>query len=148
MENQGIRSANLGGMEFMKSAIKGDSEKEENLEMNILFEYFRQCKIPPEQMAKILKQAVDIGTTFSRKNKTVIALRPLNPHDVQIYYFSIDEKPQFLEAVKHSIKELKKVDVGTIYLNKEDPTIVKLLEEAGLKMKKSDYPEFKLKADI
>ena len=83
-----------------------------------------------------------------RKDNTIMAAQKLSPIAAKIHFFTMDPEPKFQQIVKGFVDTLKQNGCKAFYDVVIDPHIVRALQAAGVHVKPSDNPQFKLEAVI
>lgn len=83
-----------------------------------------------------------------RKDNTIMAAQKLSPVAAKVHFFTMDPEPRFQQIVKGFVDTLKQNGCKAFYDVVIDPHIVRALQAAGVHVKPSDNPQFKLEAVI
>ena len=83
-----------------------------------------------------------------RKDNTIMAAQKLSPIAAKVHFFTMDPEPKFQQIVKGFVDTLKQNGCKAFYDVVIDPHIVRALQAAGVHVKPSDNPQFKLEAVI
>jgi len=81
-----------------------------------------------------------------RKDDTIMAAQKLSPIAAKVHFFTMDPEPKFQQIVKGFVDTLKQNGCKAFYDVVIDPHIVRALQAAGVHVKPSDNPQFKLEA--
>jgi hypothetical protein len=148
MTPQGIGGLDAGDVNFLRPALGGASQREILRTIDIFNDYFQKADISPEQGEKLIQAAVNGGSKFEREGNTVMAFKQLPPNAAQVYFFSVDRPEAFAQSMTRLLAPLKQSGVQVLYMNKVDPTIVKVMQAVGMQTQQSDRPEYKVMAAL
>ena len=148
MTPQGLAGLDAGDVSFLRPALGGASRQETLRTIDILNDYFQKANVSPEQGEKLVQAAVNGGSKFERDGNTVMAFKQLPFNAAQIYFFSVDRPEAFAQSMTRLLAPLKQSGVQVVYMNKVDPTIVKVMQAVGMQTQQSDRPDYKIMAAL
>jgi hypothetical protein len=148
MTPQGIGGLDAGDVTFVRQALGNASRQEALRTIDIFNDYFQKANISPDQGEKLIQAAANSGSKFERDGNTVMAFKQLSPNAAQVYFFSVDRPEAFAQSMTRLLAPLKQSGVQVVYMNKVDPTIVKVMQTVGMQTQQSDRPDYKIMAAL
>ena len=73
---------------------------------------------------------------------SVLLAIKLGDHDVEVHLYTQDKPMAIVRAVKHFMKEIVKSHIKRVYGKADNKHIVNLMKSVGVKVKKSDKPQY------
>jgi len=148
MNPQGLNGLDAGDVNFLRPAFDNASRQEVLRGIDILNAYFRSANVSPEQGEKLVQAAISGGSMFEQVGNTVMGFKQISPNAAQVYFFSVDKPEAFTRSMVELVSPLKQSGVQLLYMNKVDPTIVKAMQSAGMRVQQSDRQEYKVMAAL
>jgi hypothetical protein len=146
MNSQGLGGLDAGDVSFLRPALGNVSQQEALRTIDIFNDYFQKANISPDQGEKLIQAAVNSGSKFERDGNTVMAFKQISSNAAQVYFFSVDEPQAFARSMTKLLAPLKQSGIRVVYMNKIDPTIVKVMQAVGMQTQQSDRPDNKVMA--
>jgi len=94
--------------------------------------------------------AVNSGAAILlQKNNTVLLVIGLGKKAVEIHLYTVDSAMALASAIKYFHQKLVESDIERVYgTEPPDQKIISLMGSVGIKVQKSDKPEFSWMADV
>jgi hypothetical protein len=89
------------------------------------------------------------GAILLQKNNSLLLVISLGEKAVEIHLFTVDSAMALASAVKYFHQKLVESDIERVYgTEPPDQKIISLMGSVGIKVKKSNKPEFSWMADV
>lgn len=109
----------------------------------------RHRNLEPHKVLSVVAQIVGkkVGTIL-QDGDTVVLLQLLDDSAAQVHLFTVDTPLRLAKALLRIYKTLLQSQLKTLYGKADNPEILDLLRQIGVKVQDSDRPEFNWMAPI
>jgi hypothetical protein len=99
--------------------------------------------INPQVILRSISKHVTDGKGFLlHANNSALYAHYIDPHNVELHFFTEDSPLQMLESLKHFIADMRKRPLHAVYGKADNEGIIKFLQKAGVDVKHSDKPKY------
>ena len=101
-----------------------------------------------EVMIKIFALLKKKLAVLMRQNDSLLLVTQLGDGDVELHLFTQDPPLTLFKSIKYFIDQIRNSDIRAVYGRAMNQSIIDVLKRLGVKIEKSDKPEYNWKATV
>jgi hypothetical protein len=97
---------------------------------------------PSTILRSIHKHVLDGKGFLLHANDSALYAHYIDPHNVELHFFTEDSPLQLIDSLKKFISEIRKRPLHAVYGKADNEGIIRFLQKAGVDVKHSDKPKY------